>query len=61
MNVSGRTVAEALVRPLAVVELEVVVESDSQVRHQSVLLDIDVLVLDRAPEQPLASHLLSPF
>ncbi len=37
-------------RSLVIVELEVVVESGGQVRYGSVLLDVDVLVLDRAPE-----------
>ena len=50
MNVSRHAVAKILVRPLVIVELEVVVESGGQVRYRSVLLDVDILVLDRAPE-----------
>src|SRR3712207_9239611 len=44
------TIAQALVRPLMVVEPKVSIEPDVQGWHRGVVLEIDVLVLDGSPQ-----------
>ncbi len=50
MNIGGHLVAETLVRTLVIVMLEVDMQAGSKLRYRGVLLYVDVLVLDCAPE-----------
>ena len=50
MNIGRSAIGQALMRPLIVVELEVVVQTRFQSRDRRILLDIEVLVFDAAPE-----------
>ena len=52
-----RAVAQPLVRPLAVVEDEVVGQPEQQFRQAGVAAQVDVFVLDRAP-QPLDENVV---
>ena len=52
MDVSRGTVAQALVGPLIVVQLEIVIQAGRQGRHRLIPLEVNVLVLHRPP-QPL--------
>ena len=50
MHLSRCSIPEALVRPLGVVEVKVTLQPDGQDRHGGILFQVDILVLDCAPE-----------
>ena len=50
VHLSWRSIAQALMWPLVIVELEVAVQSRLQVWDVSIVVEVDVLVLDRAPQ-----------
>jgi hypothetical protein len=50
VHLRRRLIAQALVRTLMVVEVEVVMQSRFQLWDRIILHEVDVLVLDRAPQ-----------
>jgi hypothetical protein len=50
MYVSRGQVAQALMRPFVVIQLEIIFQSGGQNGHGVVLVDVDVLVFDRPPQ-----------
>lgn len=50
MNRSGCPISEVLVGSLVIVKLEVISQTYLQSRNCSIFVDIDVLILDAAPE-----------
>ncbi len=45
MNISGRAVVKALMRPFVIVQVEVITQASEQSRHGGILFDVDVLYL----------------
>lgn len=50
MSLGRGTVAQALVRPIVIVEPKIACQPGIQVGYRGVVLEVDVLVLDRAPQ-----------
>ena len=50
MHLRRCSVAQALVQALLVIEVEVVVQPRIQFRNGAIVQEVDVLVLDRAPQ-----------
>ena len=50
MNIGGRAVAKALVRPFIIVQIEVSAQAGEQSGYIGVFLDVNVLVLYRSPK-----------
>ena len=50
INFIRRLIAESRVNPLLIVEVHIVLDAEAQLRQTDVLLDFDILVLQRPPE-----------
>jgi hypothetical protein len=50
MNFRWRAIGQAPVWPLSIIETEVVPQPGPQVRHNGIVLEVDFLVLDAAPQ-----------
>ena len=50
MNISGRAVVKSPMRPFVIIPIEVVAQTSRQSRYGGIPFDVDVLVLDGAPE-----------